>query len=93
VEGKYALNSSDAPYSGIAKAFGEICRKFKNSPNGSASIIAEIISETLEDEVETLIHLIPELDDVVYSYTTVVIADKMTSNMMDTNVSRTPFVH
>jgi predicted ATPase len=76
VEGKHALNSSDAPYSGIAKAFGEICKKIKNSPNGSASIIAEIISETLEDEVETLIHLIPKLDDVVSSYTTVVIADK-----------------
>jgi hypothetical protein len=75
VEGKYALNSSNAPYSGIAKAFGEICQKIKNSPNGSVSIIAEIISETLEDEVETLIHLIPELDDVVSSYTTVVIAD------------------
>lgn len=65
VEGKFDLNSVDVPYSGIAKAFGEICQKVKD-----ASEIAESLSGALQGTVDILYHLIPELEDIVPSRTT-----------------------
>jgi len=71
VEGKFDLTSSDAPYSGIAAAFGAICQFVldkNNEVSAASTSIAESIVSSLGEEVQLLIHLIPELRDVVASY-------------------------
>eukprot|EP00980_Cylindrotheca_fusiformis_P027509 scaffold20794_cov117-Cylindrotheca_fusiformis.AAC.1 len=65
VTGKFELNGADVPYSGIAKAFGEICEKIRSLPHESISKVGVAISEALEGEVETILRLVPELNDVV----------------------------
>eukprot|EP00980_Cylindrotheca_fusiformis_P031803 scaffold27003_cov113-Cylindrotheca_fusiformis.AAC.1 len=70
VTGKFELNGGDVPYSGIAKAFGEICEKIKDLPRQSLSKVEAAISEAMEGEVETIFRLMPELNDIVSKTTT-----------------------
>eukprot|EP00980_Cylindrotheca_fusiformis_P004976 scaffold1054_cov124-Cylindrotheca_fusiformis.AAC.16 len=65
VTGKFELNGADIPYSGIAKAFGEICEKIKDLPHEAISRVAAAILEAPEGEAETIFRLVPELNDVV----------------------------
>eukprot|EP00980_Cylindrotheca_fusiformis_P005288 scaffold1136_cov146-Cylindrotheca_fusiformis.AAC.1 len=65
VTGKFELNGADVPYSGIAKAFGEICETIKDLPQDSIAKVGAAISEAPEGEAETLFRLVPELNDVV----------------------------
>eukprot|EP00980_Cylindrotheca_fusiformis_P027511 scaffold20794_cov117-Cylindrotheca_fusiformis.AAC.3 len=65
VTGKFDLNGADVPYSGIAKAFGEICKKTKDLAQECRSKVGATVSEALDGEVETIFRLVPELNDVV----------------------------
>jgi len=62
VSGKYAFSSIDEPYSGVAQAFGELCNKLKEycAPQ-VISRIGKTIRDSMQEEVEMLMGLIPEL--------------------------------
>eukprot|EP00980_Cylindrotheca_fusiformis_P025745 scaffold14558_cov137-Cylindrotheca_fusiformis.AAC.10 len=70
VEGKFGLNASDEPYSGIASAFGLICKKIlrrhdqsrKNGCPGDDSLrFGSRLSAALGPATDMLSNLIPEL--------------------------------
>ncbi|KAL3938432.1 MAG: hypothetical protein SGBAC_006650, partial [Bacillariaceae sp.] len=66
VEGKFDQNIADEPYSGIAKAFGEICQRILGlDDHDQISEIAKSIVDNLGDDVVLLVQLIPELEGVL----------------------------
>lgn len=69
VEGKFDLITSNEPYSGVAKAFGTICRELTSSSKQSMAAVGRMISNELRDEVQTLLPLIPELKDIISANT------------------------
>ncbi|KAL3938634.1 MAG: hypothetical protein SGBAC_006491 [Bacillariaceae sp.] len=76
VVGKFDQTTSDKPYSGVAKAFGEICKRIGQMPAGDVTKIEAEIVETFGNEVETLIDLIPELKYIIKKeYSTSALSD------------------
>lgn len=66
VEGKFDQNVTEEPYSGIAKAFGEICQRIEASENKSlVEDVVKSIVESLGNEVVLLVHLVPELEGIL----------------------------
>eukprot|EP00980_Cylindrotheca_fusiformis_P016430 scaffold4897_cov129-Cylindrotheca_fusiformis.AAC.7 len=74
VEGKFDLNTSDEPYSGIASAFGEMCKrvlKRKNHSNQNANTgndslsFGSRLSAALGPAANLLSNFIPELQDIL----------------------------
>ncbi|KAL3941297.1 MAG: hypothetical protein SGBAC_004320 [Bacillariaceae sp.] len=65
VKGKYDMHStsSERPYSGIAKAYDAIIRTIKE--RDMETEFATMITAEFGDEVEELIHLVPELEGLV----------------------------
>jgi predicted ATPase len=70
--GKFDLNKRDAPYAGIAAAFGDIYQKIKNeyscykeSKDVPLSEIGEATLSELGSEIELLLQLIPQLGDIL----------------------------
>mmetsp|Transcript_2255 Transcript_2255/g.5091 ORF Transcript_2255/g.5091 Transcript_2255/m.5091 type:complete len:270 (+) Transcript_2255:171-980(+) len=61
VEGKYKFTSIDEPYSGVAQAFGELCNKCKDYPPEVIDKITKKLSDTMQEEAEMLMGLIPEI--------------------------------
>jgi predicted ATPase len=61
VEGKFDVMTSNEPYSGGTKAFGRICRQVQASTQESTAAVGRMISNELQDEVHTLLPLIPDL--------------------------------
>ncbi|CAJ1958992.1 unnamed protein product [Cylindrotheca closterium] len=61
VEGKYAFSSIDEPYSGVAQAFGDLCSKFKSCAPEVISSIGKTIRDSMHEEANMLMELIPEL--------------------------------
>mmetsp|Transcript_42708 Transcript_42708/g.103293 ORF Transcript_42708/g.103293 Transcript_42708/m.103293 type:complete len:1107 (-) Transcript_42708:45-3365(-) len=69
VVGKFDQNKADEPYSGIAKAFGEICERIQALDDRNlVSEIAKSIVDNLGDDVVLLVHLIPELEGVLMDH-------------------------
>ena len=62
IEGKYELNSTDEPCSGIAQAFGELCDTTDQLPSETIVEISNSIIDNMWEEAEMLMGLIPELD-------------------------------
>lgn len=72
VEGKFDLNDTDEPYSGIATAFGEICKKLmklrestKVTKRSDPSSFGSRLSAALGSMTTLLTNLIPELDGML----------------------------
>ncbi|CAB9531002.1 Transcriptional regulator [Seminavis robusta] len=66
VEGKFDLYRTHEPYSAITQAFGRICRALvHNRPPQVMQRIGDALSQVLGDEVQSLIYLVPELQDIV----------------------------
>ncbi|CAJ1903221.1 unnamed protein product [Cylindrotheca closterium] len=65
VQGKFDMNASSEPYSGISKAFGDLCRKIMESKAETVCAVQAGIKKALGSEVDLLVHLIPELKDLV----------------------------
>ncbi|KAL3932919.1 MAG: hypothetical protein SGBAC_010629 [Bacillariaceae sp.] len=61
VEGKFDLNNTTEPYSGISKALGTMCRMIKDEMKDSLQLVSTKIFEALGDNVDVLADLIPEL--------------------------------
>lgn len=70
VEGKFDLMTSNEPYSGVANAFGTICRHLQASKKESIAAVGRMISNELQDEVHTLLPLIPELKGILDTHST-----------------------
>ncbi|KAL3937868.1 MAG: hypothetical protein SGBAC_007101, partial [Bacillariaceae sp.] len=71
VEGKFDLNEArDQPYSGIAKAYGELIQELWNTDRDMLLHIGRELYGALGREVEPLTFLIPELEDAVIRYST-----------------------
>ncbi|CAJ1956433.1 unnamed protein product [Cylindrotheca closterium] len=69
VEGKFDLLQSNEPYTGIAKAFGMICLELLSSSKESVISVGKMLATELQDEVQTLLPLIPELKAIVDEHT------------------------
>ncbi|KAL3928958.1 MAG: hypothetical protein SGBAC_012418 [Bacillariaceae sp.] len=66
VEGKFEMNKTDEPYSGIAKAMAAICQKIIDGDKSHADHIREKISNALhDDEFQLLVGLMPGLVEIV----------------------------
>ena len=76
VSGKFDFTNRDEPYSGIAEAFGEMCRTImilqkdeqqeeNKGEGGVATEIGRRILSELGNEIGLLAKLIPELEDIV----------------------------
>lgn len=65
VEGKFNMNTSNEPYSGVANAFGIICNEIKEAgPETIADLQRELMKE-LGDMPRSLVQLIPQLKGIV----------------------------
>lgn len=64
-KGKFDMSASNEPYYGIANAFGELCQKILDSPADAVCAVKAGIYEQLGHEVDLLVHLIPELKNLV----------------------------
>ncbi|CAJ1964983.1 unnamed protein product [Cylindrotheca closterium] len=67
VEGKFDFNTSNEPYSGIAKALGSICRIILETRQEITIEIATEIYDALHDEIGVLVAMIPDLKEIVGS--------------------------
>jgi histidine kinase len=92
VHGKFHFNNRDEPYSGIADAFGEICRTImiaqgsgEEKEGDLMSDIGNAILSELGSEVELLAKVIPELVDIVPQHATV---DQAAVTLDDFNIGR-----
>ncbi|KAL3940658.1 MAG: hypothetical protein SGBAC_004844 [Bacillariaceae sp.] len=65
VQGKFDMNASSEPYSGIANAFGALCQKIMTSPAETVCAVQAGINEELGSKVGLLVHLVPQLKDLV----------------------------
>eukprot|EP00980_Cylindrotheca_fusiformis_P027458 scaffold20461_cov117-Cylindrotheca_fusiformis.AAC.21 len=75
VEGKFDCNASNEPYSGIASAFGQLCKRVLNGQDQSNKDVTRIshhslrfesrLSAALGPAARILSNLIPELQDVL----------------------------
>ena len=66
VEGKFDMNTSNEPYSGVAKAFGIICRKIVEAKSKeSISYLQQDLKRNLGEQPGMLLQLIPELHDIM----------------------------
>ncbi|CAJ1941652.1 unnamed protein product, partial [Cylindrotheca closterium] len=65
VQGKFDMNTSSEPYSGICRAFGSLCLKIKEAPAEVLCTVQACINEQLGNDVDLLLHLIPELGDLI----------------------------
>jgi len=68
VKGKFDLMASTEPFSGIAKAFGKICKKLRSSPEEWAGAVCKMISCDFREEMQALLPLIPDLKEIVNSH-------------------------
>ena len=82
VEGKFDMNTSvERPYSGIATAYDAIIQTIKEREMETE--FADLITDEFGDEVEEMIHLIPELEDIALQY-------KTSNWSADTNIDHGP---
>eukprot|EP00980_Cylindrotheca_fusiformis_P025746 scaffold14558_cov137-Cylindrotheca_fusiformis.AAC.11 len=74
VEGKFDFKASNEPYSGIASAFGQVCKRIldrQNQSNKGATVgddstsFGSRLSDTLGPAANILSNLIPELQDLL----------------------------
>ncbi|KAL3928913.1 MAG: hypothetical protein SGBAC_012437 [Bacillariaceae sp.] len=65
IEGKFDMNTSSEPYSGICKAFGSLCLKLREAPAEALCTFQACINKELGNDVDLLLHLIPELKDLI----------------------------
>ena len=66
VEGKFNMNTSNEPYSGVAKAFGVICDKIKEAgPETITELRQDLRNELGSNTPGMLIQLIPELQGIL----------------------------
>ncbi|CAJ1969052.1 unnamed protein product [Cylindrotheca closterium] len=65
VQGKFDMNTSSEPFSGICKAFGSLCLKIKEAPAQALCTVQACINKELGSDVDLLLHLIPELRDLI----------------------------
>lgn len=65
VEGKFDMNTSNEPYSGVADAFGKICRKIKEAGPETVADLQEKIIKELGGNPKSLVQMIPELQDLL----------------------------
>mmetsp|Transcript_25755 Transcript_25755/g.63078 ORF Transcript_25755/g.63078 Transcript_25755/m.63078 type:complete len:791 (-) Transcript_25755:1167-3539(-) len=65
VHGKFNMNTSNEPYSGVSRTFNELCRKIKNSKAELVCLVQAGISQHLGNETDMLVHLVPELKGLV----------------------------
>ncbi|KAL3936145.1 MAG: hypothetical protein SGBAC_008479 [Bacillariaceae sp.] len=65
IVGKFDMNTSSEPYSGICKAFGDLCQKVMESSPENICTVQAGINEQLGGDVEVLLQLIPELKGLV----------------------------
>ncbi|KAL3944900.1 MAG: hypothetical protein SGBAC_001045 [Bacillariaceae sp.] len=70
VQGKFDMNTSNEPYSGVAKVFNEICREIKDSHEDVIRRVREGIEWDLGEEATLLVDLVPELKDLINHETT-----------------------
>lgn len=91
VQGKFDQNTSDKPYSGIAKAFGMICEKIDQMPGDAVNRVAAEISEEFGTETEVLMHLIPELKYIIKDYATSTISTETVDHDIMTGLDRLRF--
>ncbi|CAJ1948449.1 unnamed protein product [Cylindrotheca closterium] len=61
VQGKFDMNTSSKPYSGICKAFGALCQKIMDSPAEAVCTVQAAIHEQVGNDADLLVHLVPEL--------------------------------
>lgn len=72
VRGKFDLSNRNRPYSGIAEAFGEVCRRLKDIQNGrdetsnglNENNVSDALVAGLGNDFELLVGLIPDLADL-----------------------------
>ena len=69
VEGKFDMNTSNEPYSGVAKAFGIICRTIKEAGPETIAELRQDLRKELGDKPGMLVQLIPELQDIMVVHT------------------------
>ncbi|CAJ1960452.1 unnamed protein product [Cylindrotheca closterium] len=65
VHGKFDMNTSNEPYSGVSRTFNELCRKIKNSKAELVCLVQSGISQHLGNNTDMLVHLVPELKDLI----------------------------
>ena len=70
VEGKFDMHTSSEPYSGVAKAFGSICRRVKEAGSEAIADLREDLRKELGDKPGLLVQLIPELQDIMVAEVT-----------------------
>ncbi|CAJ1952929.1 unnamed protein product [Cylindrotheca closterium] len=66
VEGKFDMNTSNEPYSGVADAFGIICGKIKEAGPEAIADFRQDLRKELGDKPGMLVQLIPELHDIMF---------------------------
>ncbi|CAJ1957598.1 unnamed protein product [Cylindrotheca closterium] len=65
VEGKFDMNTSNEPYSGVAEAFGIICRTIKEAGPEAIADLQHDLRKELGDKPGMLVQLIPELHEIM----------------------------
>ncbi|CAJ1954192.1 unnamed protein product [Cylindrotheca closterium] len=65
VEGKFDMNTSNEPYSGVATAFGVICQKIKEAGPETVADLRQDLRNELGDKPGMLVHLIPDIQDIM----------------------------
>ncbi|CAJ1957586.1 unnamed protein product [Cylindrotheca closterium] len=65
VEGKFDMNTSNEPYSGVATAFDIICRKIKEAGPETLADLRQELQNELGDKPGMLMYLIPEINDIM----------------------------
>ncbi|CAJ1957582.1 unnamed protein product [Cylindrotheca closterium] len=65
VGGKFDMNTSNEPYSGVAVAFGAMCRTIMEAGPDAIADLHQDLRKELGDKSGMLIQLIPELNDIM----------------------------
>ncbi|KAL3929705.1 MAG: hypothetical protein SGBAC_012094, partial [Bacillariaceae sp.] len=65
VEGKFSMNTSNEPFSGVAKAVGIICQRIKEAGAETVVELQADLRKELGDKPGLLVQLIPELLDIM----------------------------
>ncbi|CAJ1957594.1 unnamed protein product [Cylindrotheca closterium] len=70
VEGKFNMNTSNEPYTGVANAFGVMCRKIIEAGSETIADLRQDLRKELGDKPGMLVQLIPELNYIMAVDTT-----------------------